>query len=86
MTRRILYKIPDTGKTLFIDLELNGVSIGFEGCGTYDDTGYAPVFLEWSAGQPAPKLHIWSDINQHDSTHDLSLEYACEARRAKGEP
>ena len=40
--RRIEYRTPD-GRNMFIDLELNGIAIGFEGCGTKEDAGAAPI-------------------------------------------
>jgi hypothetical protein len=50
----------------------SGVSDGF------------PVVVEFYDGKP--RVHVWADINQEDSTHTIELDGALESRRAAEQP
>lgn len=58
-----------------------GVSFIFDGYGDCNSTeGHGtPIFVEYYEGQP--KVYIWSDINQEDPTHAISLAGAMESTR-----
>ena len=48
------------------------------GTGCYDGD-YAPIVIEWYDG--APRILIWSDINDQDPTHVIDMRNALESNR-----
>lgn len=58
-----------------------GIEVDFKGYGTRcQDEGYGyPVLIEIRNG--VPHVLIWTDINNEDATHVISLEGAAESKR-----
>lgn len=56
----------------------DGIEIRHTGTGCYDGD-YAPIVIEWWDG--APRILIWSDINDQDPTHVIDMRNALESNR-----
>jgi hypothetical protein len=69
-----------TGKVI---QEHNGVSIMFTGHGTCAmSAGFGtPIFIENEKG--VVSIYVWSDINEEDCTHEITLENARESKRVE---
>jgi hypothetical protein len=59
-----------------VEITTQGIEIWFPGYGTSCMEEGAPIFIEVREG--VPHIVIWSDINQEDPTHTISLEKAKE--------
>lgn len=66
---------------VLIDCRESGINIRPKQYGDFDsEAGFgAPIYLELYEGEL--RLIVWSDINQQEPTHVISLEGAREARR-----
>lgn len=66
---------------VLIDCRESGINIRPKQYGDFDsEAGFgAPIYLELYEG--GLRLIVWSDINQQEPTHVISLEGAREARR-----
>lgn len=79
--------LKDTSETTFeqlqvsIDCRQSGINIRPKGYGDFDShNGFgAPIYLELHQGEL--RLVVWSDINDQEPTHVISLEGAREDRR-----
>jgi hypothetical protein len=58
-----------------------GLSMGFEGYGNCCEASGDVVFLELYEGEL--RLLVWSDVNNEDPTHVISLEGARESIRSE---
>ena len=76
--------IGDEKKTITVEAESNGISIGFQGCGLHE---VAPgfegcVYVEFYDGKP--RVIVWGNINDPDPTHVIELDSALESNRQDG--
>ena len=71
------------GKMYYVTIEANGDGLFIRPAGLGDKCSREgegwPVMLEVFDG--VPRLIVWADINQEDSTHEIPLDGAAESRR-----
>lgn len=73
----------DTGSSLncVVQISDRGITLSFDGYGDkLSNPGYGePILIENRDG--VPHVVVWSDINQEDPTHTISLVDASEEKR-----
>ncbi len=57
----------------------HGVEVFIEDMGTSVSKHDSPIYLELNEGKWI--LHVWSDINQEDPTHQIDMSAALESNR-----
>ncbi len=83
MFSKLTLKDPYTGDKLEANVFgfESGIELSFAGYGDHSSAdGYGrPIFIELHGGQLT--IHVWSDINQEDPTHVITMEKARESLR-----
>jgi len=59
----------------------HGVEVFIEDMGTFSCKHDSPIYLEFNDGKWI--LHVWSDINQEDPTHQIDMTSALESNRSE---
>lgn len=62
----------------------HSAEIFIDGMGTFSSTDDSPIYLEFYEDEDGGgkwMLHIWSDINQENPTHQIDMSAAFESNR-----
>ena len=81
-----LHDVYDESSTVIdaeVEIGQDFIAVRFLGYGDHNsvDGEGTPILIENQGG--VPKVVLWSDINEEDPTHRISLECAAESRRTQ---
>lgn len=77
MTEKSVFHVQ--GHEIIVESTEDALFIHLDGCGTFAEIDGWPIRLDYFYDD-LPTLYVWSDINEEESTHVISMAGALESK------